>query len=106
MAMVPSAPDSDAPNALLMWMPGTSSANSAWTLLDRIAPPEPSTLNDDRSYSEPWARIASASGRAIASPTTATIIGCSRSMMRSASSASKRRIRIVLEPVSIAMNSV
>ena len=102
--MVPSAPDSEAPKPLLTWMPGISSANSSWTLRDKMAPPDPRTLTDERSYSEPCARIASASGRAIASPTTATIIGFSRSIVRSASIGSKRRIRIVLLPPNSAMN--
>lgn len=59
---------------------GSSETSCSRTFFENSAPPEPTTNSELRSYSAPCSAIASASGRAIASPTMVIVITRSRSM--------------------------
>ena len=86
---LPPAPVSDAPKLSITITFG--SCARSWSLIagERIAPPEPITITDEVSYDAPGAASASASGRAIASPTTMRPVQRSRSTVRHTASASK-----------------
>ena len=56
--------------------------NCSFTAGERMAPPEPRAKKLDRSYLSGLASSSSASGRAMASPTTVMVVTFSRSTMR------------------------
>ena len=84
----PLAPVSDAPKLSITITSGSAARNSSLTAFDRMAPPEPITASAVRSKRPSCPPRASASGRAMASPTTINELARSRSTMRQISSAS------------------